>query len=130
MNMFAGGAALILLGTLAGEWGQVDPARISARSVAALLYLIVFGAIIGFTAYLWLLKNVTLAAASTYAYVNPLVAVLLGWALASEPLEHVQQRAGAAHARARVGVVPGAAPDRDRAGEQRRLPAAAATGPA
>lgn len=46
----------------------------------------VFGAVIGFTAYLWLLKNTTLAKASTYAYVNPVVAVVLGWLILDEPL--------------------------------------------
>lgn len=84
MKMLAGGAVLIGVGTASGEWTALDPTTISIRSLAAMAYLIVFGAIVAFTAYLWLLKNATLAAASTYAYVNPVVAVLLGWALAGE----------------------------------------------
>jgi drug/metabolite transporter (DMT)-like permease len=59
---------------------------ISARSFFALAYLIVFGSLIGFTAYIWLLGATTSARVSTYAYVNPVVAVLLGWSLAGEPM--------------------------------------------
>jgi drug/metabolite transporter (DMT)-like permease len=55
-------------------------------SLAALGYLIVFGSLIAFTAYGWLLRNVTPASATTYAYVNPVVAVILGWLIASEPI--------------------------------------------
>jgi drug/metabolite transporter (DMT)-like permease len=84
MNMLAGGALLTLVGTAMGQWGGVHPAAISLRSALSLLYLIVFGAIVGFTAYLWILKEANLATASTYAYVNPVVAVFLGWALAGE----------------------------------------------
>lgn len=84
MKMLAGGALLLGLGTVTGEWGALDLAAISLRSWASLLYLIVFGAIVAFTAYLWILRNATLATASTYAYVNPAIAVFLGWALASE----------------------------------------------
>jgi drug/metabolite transporter (DMT)-like permease len=56
------------------------------KSLLAVLYLIVFGAIIGYSAYVWLLRVVSPARVSTYAYVNPVVAVLLGWALAGEAL--------------------------------------------
>jgi drug/metabolite transporter (DMT)-like permease len=59
---------------------------VSLRSILALGYLIVFGSLIGFTSYIWLLRVTTLARASTYAYVNPVVAVFLGWALGDEPL--------------------------------------------
>lgn len=86
MEMLAGGALLLLVGTGVGEIGRVDPSAISARSALALLYLIVFGAIVAFTAYVWLLRVTTPARAATYAYVNPVVAVILGWSLASEPL--------------------------------------------
>ena len=81
-----GGFLLLLAGTAAGEWSRLDVGAISAKSWFALAYLIVFGALIAFTAYIWLLKNTTLARASTYAYVNPIVAVLLGWLLVSEPM--------------------------------------------
>jgi drug/metabolite transporter (DMT)-like permease len=86
MNMLAGGALLLLAGTVSGQWATLHPAAVTLRSLLALLFLIVFGAIVGFTAYLWLLRNANLATVSTYAYVNPVVAVILGWALASEAI--------------------------------------------
>lgn len=86
MNMLAGGAILMLVGTGLGQWGAVNVSAITMKSLLSLLYLIVFGAIVGFTAYLWILKEATLATASTYAYVNPAVAVFLGWALAGEAI--------------------------------------------
>ena len=58
----------------------------SARSAWALVYLVLVGAIVGYSAYVWLLKVSTPAKASTYAFVNPVVAVVLGWALAGEPI--------------------------------------------
>ena len=85
-KMLAGGAALAVLSLVAGEPSRLDLAGVSARSALALAYLIVVGAIVGFTAYLWLLRNTTLAKASTYAYVNPVVAVFLGWLILGEPL--------------------------------------------
>lgn len=84
MQMLTGGALLLLAGVVTGELGRVDPAGFSTRSVLALVYLIVFGSLIGYSAYVWLLRVTTPAIASTYAYVNPLVAVLLGWLLAGE----------------------------------------------
>lgn len=86
MQMLAGGAVMFAVGCLNGEWAHFSFATISLNSVLALFYLIVFGSIIGFTAYSWLLKNAEPAIVSTYAYVNPVVAVLLGWALANEAL--------------------------------------------
>ena len=84
MEMLAGGAMLAVLGSAAGEWGRLDPGAVSPRSLLALAYLIVFGAGVGFTAYIWLLRHVEVAKVSTYAYVNPVVAVFLGWLLAGE----------------------------------------------
>jgi len=86
MQMLCGGALLLLVGTVLGNWSRLDLANISMRSVLAVLYLIVFGALIGYTAYIWLLGVVTPARVSTYAYVNPVVAVLLGWLLGGEEL--------------------------------------------
>lgn len=85
-NMLAGSALLFVAGFVTGEPARLDLSAVSARSALAVFYLIVFGAVIGFTAYLWLLKNTTLAKASTYAYVNPVVAVVLGWLILDEPL--------------------------------------------
>ena len=86
INMLAGSAALGIAAVMNGEIGRLHPAAISARSLLALAYLIVFGAVVGFTAYIWLLRNTTLAKASTYAYVNPVVAVILGWLILGEPI--------------------------------------------
>lgn len=86
MQMLCGGALLLLLGTTTGEWGRLDPAGISLRSALAVAYLAIFGSIVGYTAYMWLLQAVSAARVATYAYVNPVVAVLLGWALAGEAL--------------------------------------------
>lgn len=86
LQMLCGGAFLLVLGTLRGEWGDFDPARISAASAAAWLYLIFFGSIVGYSAYLWILRHSTPTRVSTYAFVNPVVALLLGWAVAGESL--------------------------------------------
>jgi drug/metabolite transporter (DMT)-like permease len=86
MQMLAGGTMLVVAGAIIGEIPQVDPASFSMKSILALVYLIIFGAIVGFTAYTWLLTATTAARVSTYAYVNPVVALLLGWALADEPM--------------------------------------------
>lgn len=86
MQMIAGGALLIFAGTVSGEWAGFRISEVSLRSTLAFVYLVVFGSIIAFTAYSWLLHNVSPARAATYAYINPVVAVFLGWALAGELL--------------------------------------------
>jgi len=86
MEMLAGGALLLLLGVLSGESRELHFAAVALRSVLGLVYLIAAGSLLGFTAYFWLLRTVPTARVSTYAFVNPAVAVFLGWALASEPL--------------------------------------------
>jgi drug/metabolite transporter (DMT)-like permease len=86
MEMLCGGAALLVAATLHGEWGRLDLAGVSGRSVLAFAYLCVFGSIVAYTAYIWLVHEVSPASASTYAYVNPLVAVVLGAAFLGEPL--------------------------------------------
>jgi drug/metabolite transporter (DMT)-like permease len=86
MQMLCGSVALAVAGTLTGEWSRVDLAGVSTKSVLALLYLMSFGSVVALSAYVWLLQVSTPAKASTYAYVNPVVAVLLGWALAAEPV--------------------------------------------
>jgi len=85
-EMLCGGALLLLAGTLSGEWSSLDLGRASATSWLSLVYLTIFGSIVAFSAYIWLLRVVSPALAATYAYVNPLVAVFLGWALGGEPL--------------------------------------------
>jgi len=86
MEMLAGGALLFLAGLAGGEAGQTAWQDVSRRSILALVYLIVLGSLVGFSAYTWLLRNCTPAKVSTYAFVNPIVAVFLGWGLGAEPL--------------------------------------------
>jgi drug/metabolite transporter (DMT)-like permease len=85
-QMVVGGAALLAGALAAGETGDLHLAAASTKSVLAFAYLVVAGSLVAFTAYAWLLQNVPISKVATYAYVNPLVAVLLGWALLSEQL--------------------------------------------
>ncbi len=85
MQMLAGGAALLLVSLGFGEWGSFELAAVSRRSALALVYLTVIGSI-AFVAYVWLLRVAPTPLVATYAYVNPLVAVLLGYFLAREPM--------------------------------------------
>jgi len=86
MEMLVGGAGLILLGSATGEWHSFALSQVTLRSWLGLAYLVVFGSMVAYTAYNWLLRNVSLSLVSTYAYVNPLVAILLGSLLAGELL--------------------------------------------
>ena len=86
MEMLLGGVGLLLAGTLTGEWSRLDLAAISARSLWGLAYLVVFGSLVGFASYTWLLRVAPTPLVSTYAYVNPLIAVFIGNLLAQEPL--------------------------------------------
>ncbi len=84
MEMIAGGAILLGVAAMVGEWRGFSLAAVSARSLLSLGYLIVAGSLLGFSAYVFLLGATTPARVSTYAYVNPVVAVFLGWLLAGE----------------------------------------------
>ncbi len=86
MEMLAGGASLFLLGILTGELPKVNLSALSSRSLAGFAYLILFGSWVGLTSYTWLLRNAPTPLVSTYAYVNPVVAVLLGYLIAGEPI--------------------------------------------
>jgi drug/metabolite transporter (DMT)-like permease len=86
MQMLSGGVILMLLSLITGEWSKFEISAVSTNSLIALVYLIVFGAIVAYTAYNWLLKNASPSTVSTYAYVNPAIAVLLGWGIAGETL--------------------------------------------
>lgn len=83
-QMLCGGVGLMLVALLRGEPWRTDWSQVSGRSVAALGYLIVFGSWIAYSAYVWLLHHTTPARLSTYAYVNPIIAVFLGWILLGE----------------------------------------------
>jgi drug/metabolite transporter (DMT)-like permease len=89
LQMLSAGGMLAVLGLATGEGGRVHPAQISGASIGALGFLIVFGSLLAFTTYGWLLHNAPTPLLSTYAYVNPAVAVFLGWAFAGE---HVGER--------------------------------------
>lgn len=86
LQMIAGSIGLILAGIITGELGSIHVTHISFASWMGWLYLVTFGSLVGFTAYVYLLRTVSPAKASTYAYVNPVVAVILGWAIAGEPV--------------------------------------------
>lgn len=84
LQMLGGGLALALTAFLTGDFARLEFATVSARSWGAFAYLIVAGSLIGFSTFVWLMKNVQPALAATFAYVNPIVAVFLGWWLLDE----------------------------------------------
>ncbi len=86
MEMLVGGLGLLLVGTVSGEWSQLNLAAVSLNSLLGLGYLIVFGSIIAFASFSWLLGAAPTPLVATYAYVNPLVAVVLGNLIAHEPI--------------------------------------------
>lgn len=86
MEMLLGGSAMLLVSVLSGEWARVSAASFTPNAVGAMVYLVLCGSVLGFSAYKWLLANVRPALAGTYAFVNPVVAMLLGWAFAGEAL--------------------------------------------
>lgn len=106
MQMISGGAALLIVSLVRGEWSSFDIAAVSGRSAFAFAYLLVFGSLIGFTSYSWLLRNVRPSTVATYAYVNPVVAVILGWGFAGESMTGLML-AGAAIVLASVALVTG-----------------------
>lgn len=104
MQMLSGGAVLFVMSIVTGEWSKFDIRAVSANSWFALVYLIFFGALIAYTAYSWLLQNASPSTLSTYAYVNPAIAVVLGWAIAGEALT-AQMLVGAAIIVASVALI-------------------------
>ena len=85
-QMISGGVALMVVALVGGELAQVNPANFSARSLIAFAYLVVFGSLVGYTAYSWLLRKAPVSLVSTYAFVNPVVAVALGALILAEPI--------------------------------------------
>jgi drug/metabolite transporter (DMT)-like permease len=112
MQMLAGGAALLVAAAAGGELGDVRWAELSATSVGALAYLVVFGSLLAFSAYVWLLRNASVSLVSTYAYVNPVVAVLLGAAFLDEGITPRTLLAGAIVVAAVALIVSAKAPAR------------------
>ena len=84
--MLAGGALLCIAGAAAGEIPRLRTAEFTARSLWALAYLTIAGSVIAFNAYAWLVQTTTPSRVGTYAYVNPIVAVLLGWTIGGESI--------------------------------------------
>jgi drug/metabolite transporter (DMT)-like permease len=85
-QMLCGGLLLLLAGIVTGELRSFHPRSISMLSLASFVYLVIIGAVVGYTAYIWLLRHCEPSKVATYAYVNPIVAVLLGAAFAGETL--------------------------------------------
>ncbi len=85
-QMLVGGFLLLIFSMLLGEYKSFNVSNITTQSLFAMFYLILFGSILAYSAYIWLFKNVNPTLASTYAFVNPVVALILGWSLASEVL--------------------------------------------
>lgn len=86
MTLLCGSGLLWVASGVTGEMAQLNLASVSVKSMLGLIYLAFFGTIIAFTAYTWLLSHISATVVSTHTYVNPIIAVLLGWALAGEPL--------------------------------------------
>lgn len=86
VEMLVAGAATIALGVVTSELDQLSSAAVDTASLAAFGYLVVVGSVVAYSAFAWLLAHAPLSVTATYAYVNPVVAVLLGWALLSEAL--------------------------------------------
>ncbi|MDQ6857941.1 MAG: EamA family transporter [Chloroflexota bacterium] len=86
IQQLAGGLVLVVAGAAMGELAHLDPATWSTSSLLAMGYLVVFGSLVAFSAYSWLLQHAPVSLVSTYAYVNPVVAVLLGALILAEPI--------------------------------------------
>lgn len=85
-QMLAGGAFLLVGAIPFGDYARLDPASVSTASIVALAYLVVFGSLVAFSAYTWLLQHAPVSVVATYAYVNPVIAVLLGTLILREPI--------------------------------------------
>jgi drug/metabolite transporter (DMT)-like permease len=116
-EMLSAGVFLLVLGAATGELGTTDVGGFTLESVAAWLYLAVFGSLIGFTAYAWLLRNAPISKVVTHQYVNPLVAIVLGAALLGEDLSLVTAVGAALIVGSVFVVVRGESGARKRAGE-------------
>jgi drug/metabolite transporter (DMT)-like permease len=107
MPLLMGGALVLGASAAAGEMGRVDAADFTPLAIGSLLYLVIFGSVIAFTAFTWLVETEGPSRAGSYAYINPFVAVILGWAVADEALTPRMLAAGAAIVLAVVLIVRG-----------------------
>jgi drug/metabolite transporter (DMT)-like permease len=103
-QMVVGGAGLLLVGLAVGELGLVHPDQFGADALIALGYLVVFGSVLAYTAYTWLLQHTSVSKVATYAFVNPVVAIILGALLLHEEI-NVTMLAGAAMIVVAVAIV-------------------------
>lgn len=94
-EMLAGGVVMLIVSASIGEFGDLHVSAVPMEGWLALVYLIVLGSLLGYTAYGYLLANAPLSLVGTYAYVNPVVAVILGWAILSEPVTTIVLAGGA-----------------------------------
>lgn len=85
-QMFCGGVCCLVAALFTGEFAEADISKFSAVSMFAILYLVMFGSLVGYGSYVWLLRNTSPTLVSTYAYVNPVVAIFMGWLIAGETL--------------------------------------------
>lgn len=95
MQMIGGGTVMLIIASGLGEWSHLQVSAISMKSILAFVYLVLVGALVGYTSYAWLLRTVSPTAVSTYAFVNPVVAVFLGWWLGNETISGRTLLAGA-----------------------------------
>ena len=86
IQMLSGGVATGVVGGMLGEFGDVHLEKFSTSSLVALGYLVVFGSLVAFTAYVWVLQNAPVSKVATYAYVNPVIAIVLGWLILGEQM--------------------------------------------
>src|SRR3954468_1420044 len=86
LQMLTSGAIMVAVGAVFGEFGKVDPGGFSTKSIAGFIWLVTAGSLVAYTAYTWLLKNAPISRVATYAYVNPVVAIFLGWLLLDESI--------------------------------------------
>jgi drug/metabolite transporter (DMT)-like permease len=128
MQMLAGGIVLAIVGVVAGELSDLRLHAFSGRSVLAFGYLIVFGSIVAFSAYAWLLRSTRTSLVATYAYVNPVVAVVLGWAVLGEAITARTLLAGAIIVAAVALIVSAHAAAPSRRERSSALPARATSG--
>ena len=115
MEMIVGGLVCLIVAAAAGEFADLELARISLPSLLGLGYLIVFGSWVGFAAYVWLLRAARTSLVSTYAYINPVVAVFLGWAILGEAISLRTLIAGGV-VLAAVALIVSAQPKREEPG--------------
>lgn len=123
MEQLAGGVLLLVVAAAVGEIGAFDPAKVTSASLVGLAFLVVFGSLVAFTAYVWLLNHVAVTTVATYAYVNPVVAVALGVAFRHEALSLRSMLAAALIIGAVVAMVSGRPREVEEAGPAPDAPA-------